>query len=283
MKKIIVILILGSFCFLTPEIVFAKTDLSISETDISFSKDTILNGDIVRIYSRVFNLGDNDVSGFVSFSTNNKEIGVPQPISLRPNTYDDVFVDWKPVAGKYSITAKIVGQNMTDDDLKNNITAKKDVVVDSDINHNSIADKNEPTALSQNNSNTNNSTANQTDNTNNNNDTNNSDTASLYKNIQKNIDNFAVSNPIKSGIESLDQAINNQASKIYDLAFNNKSSKNNKDSAFSVNPLLFGASLLDSISGFFGGNKNYAYLVMGALSLLVIFFLFFKKKKRKRL
>ena len=67
MKKYLPILF-SIFCFLlSPYIIFAKTDLSISEADITFSKDDFLAGDTVKIYARVFNSGDTDVFGNVIF------------------------------------------------------------------------------------------------------------------------------------------------------------------------------------------------------------------------
>jgi hypothetical protein len=111
---------------------------------LGFSKDVILFGDTVKIYARVFNTGDIDMSGFVSFLNNGKEIASPQPVSLKPNTYDDVFVDWKPGAGTYTIEATIVGINTKDDNVGNNTAIKKQVLVDLDTDHDGIGDSNDP-------------------------------------------------------------------------------------------------------------------------------------------
>src|SRR3989344_4068247 len=102
------------------DFVFAKTDLSISEVDITFSKEEILDGDLVRIYSRVFNIGDTDISGYVVFWDNNKEMAGPQPVSVRVNTYDDVFVDWKAKQGNHNIKVSIADFNLPDDNTENN-------------------------------------------------------------------------------------------------------------------------------------------------------------------
>lgn len=122
-----------SFCF-------AKTDISILETDITFSKTDLLDGDSVRIYGRVFNVGDTDVSGYVVFLKNNLEMANPQPISLKPNTYDDVFIDWQAKSGTYNIEVKIVGANPADENSENNATIKKDVFIDLDTDKDGIGD-----------------------------------------------------------------------------------------------------------------------------------------------
>lgn len=145
-KKFLVIFAL--FCFVIwPDFSFAKTDLSIADTDITLSKDNLLAGQTVRIYARIFNNGDIDVYGFVMFYANKKEISQPQPISVRSNNYDDVFVDWTPVAGTYDIEAKIINTNPQDENLANNIVYKKNIIVEADSNKNGIPDNKEQVSL----------------------------------------------------------------------------------------------------------------------------------------
>lgn len=118
--------------------VFAKTDLSITDTDITFSKNNPFEGDTVKVFCRVFNVGDTDVQGYVSFLNNGKEMTDPQPISVKANTYDDVFIDWKVKAGSFKIEAKIVGLSLTDDNPDNNKTVQRDVFVDLDTDGDGI-------------------------------------------------------------------------------------------------------------------------------------------------
>jgi len=135
---VIAFLVSAGFACLSIDTVFAKTDLSINNTDITFSKDEPLEGDDVRIFARVFNLGDTDVRGYVLFLNNGKEMANPQPISVKVNTYDDVFIDWKAKAGSFKIEAKIVDVNLTDDNPENNKTAQKDISVDLDTDNDGI-------------------------------------------------------------------------------------------------------------------------------------------------
>ena len=110
----------------------AKADLSITVSDITFSKENPLVGETVRIFARVFNVGDVDIYGFVIFSINDKEIAEPQPISVKINTYDDVFIDWLAESGTFDIQAKIATTNPQDENPNNNAASQEDYFVDLD-------------------------------------------------------------------------------------------------------------------------------------------------------
>ena len=249
-------------CLCSPLVVFAKTDLSIAETDLTFSKDLFVVNETVKIYARIFNVGDTDVSGFVVFSDNDKEISIPQQISVRPNTYDDVFIDWKAVAGNNIITAKIIGTNPSDENTQNNSTKKKDIFVG-----NLATSQNETTNTKDSGSNvSNNQTLLDTL-------TNNGDTLG---NIGDALDSFAENNPIKSGIDSLDKKINDQIARWYNLGLrNNIDPKKNLGSLF--DPSKWTASLMSVIGPYLKGNT--LYIGIGVIALLLVIFFFFKKKK----
>ncbi len=265
MKKFTVAL-LYIFCFLfSANSVFAKTDLSISETDITFSKDAPVVGETIKIYTRVFNAGDTDVIAFVNFLNNGKEMAPPLQISIRPNTYDDVFIDWKAVAGNNIIMAKIVGANPADENTQNNVSAKKDLIV-------SLTAVSKPTvelvaapmaigaALESNSSSTDKPIENPT---------------FLSADIQQGLNNFTNSNPIKSGIGALNNIIIEKATKWFNLTLpnNTKYADNKKDS--------FGLSKWSAnASGFFKDTKNYVYAGMAIVFLTVLFLLWKGKKKR---
>jgi len=138
MKKLLIFSAVLALFFCGANSVFAKTDLSITDTDITFSKDNPFEGDNLRIFCRVFNVGDTDVQGYVLFLNNGKEMADPQPISVKANTYDDVFIDWKAKFGNFKIEAKIVGLNLTDDNPDNNKTAQRNVFVDLDTDGDGI-------------------------------------------------------------------------------------------------------------------------------------------------
>ena len=117
---------------------WAKSDLSLNVSDISFSKNEPLVGEKVRIFARVFNLGDEDVYGFVVFSMDSLAIGEPQPVSVKVGTYDDVFLDWVCEQGKFNVQAKIVATHPADEDAANDLAAHENYFVDSDADTDGI-------------------------------------------------------------------------------------------------------------------------------------------------
>ena len=118
----------------------AETDLSLSPSDVSFSTDNPLEGTVVRVFARIFNVGSEDAYGLVSFWDNGEEIAQPQPISVRINTYDDVFIDWIAAQGSHEIEAKIVDIIPGDDNSVNDSAVKEDVFVDIDTDSDGIGD-----------------------------------------------------------------------------------------------------------------------------------------------
>jgi len=118
----------------------AKTDLSLEVSDITFSKEDALAGDKVRVFARVFNLGDEDVYGFVIFSINGREISEPQHISVKTGTYDDVFIDWVAGEGSYNVEADIAATRPPDENPDNDRAVQEDYFVDTDIDQDGIAD-----------------------------------------------------------------------------------------------------------------------------------------------
>lgn len=127
-----------------PWSIFAKTDLSLTATDIIFSKDEAVEGETVRVFARVFNLGDTDVYGFVVFSNNGKEMSDPQPISVKVNTYDDVFFDWRVMAGSHDIQAKIITTNSPDENTVNDKAVRDDYFVDLDTDGDGVGNNRDP-------------------------------------------------------------------------------------------------------------------------------------------
>ena len=282
------------FACLPVGMVFAKTDLSLSETDITFSKDTVIAGDMVRVYARVFNIGDADVMAYVDFFNNGKEVGAPQTISIRPNTYDDVFVDWKATAGDNNISAKIIGSNPADDNVKNNVTVKKEVLVDTDLNKNGVPDakdtkdaknaevlKATQVALAEQETKKTEITV----------PTNNVATQSggvfdkyavVYQQIQKGIESFTESLPVQAVSEFINNATGGKAGELFQAA----TGKINSSIAGSDPAILDGVKTADlnyskSSTGFWDVVKSYIvsrapqiYYLFGGLGLLILLLLF---------
>ena len=119
---------------------FAGTDLSLDASDITFSKEEPLDGDTIRLFARVFNVGEEDAYGFVVFSINGNEIADPQPISVKSGTYDDVFIDWVFESGNYSVGSEIVSTWPKDETQENNSVLIENYFVDLDSDNDGIGD-----------------------------------------------------------------------------------------------------------------------------------------------
>lgn len=116
-------LFLFSLFFLLPFFVKAGTaDLSLAQGSIEFSKETLIVGDTVRVYATVKNVGDIDMSGYITFYQGSLPIGDSQVISLRVDgSPEDVFVDFVIPAGSFNMRAEIRGTDPEDENEANNV------------------------------------------------------------------------------------------------------------------------------------------------------------------
>lgn len=97
-------------------------DLGIRNTDITFSKGTIVAGESVRIYARVTNYGTKDISGYVTFYQGERLIGDSQVVTVRSDSsYDDVWVDFTIPQGAFNIRAEIKGTSPQDQNPSNDV------------------------------------------------------------------------------------------------------------------------------------------------------------------
>lgn len=120
------------FILFTNNLVNAQADLSITNASISFSEESFLADNMIRIYVRVWNTSDIDAHGFVKIYLNDSQIGDTQPISLKTGTYDDIFLDWSTNAGVYSVKAELVDVLPEDINAENNIVLMEGLFVDLD-------------------------------------------------------------------------------------------------------------------------------------------------------
>lgn len=131
-KAAIIILFFILFPFTTKS---AVSDLSISADDIRFSKETLIAGDTVRLYARIQNIGDVDVSGYVTFFQSTTVLGNSQVISvLKSGLPEEVYIDFIVPSGKFNIRAEIQGTDPEDTNTANNtaITGMFEPVFDQD-------------------------------------------------------------------------------------------------------------------------------------------------------
>ena len=89
-------------------------DLAINHDDITFSEDILISGETVRIYAKVRNVGNLDITGYVSFFRGMELIGNSQAVSVLPGSNDDVFVDFVVPEDSFNVQAKIQGTDPAD-------------------------------------------------------------------------------------------------------------------------------------------------------------------------
>lgn len=129
-----------------PQRAHASTvDLSLDSNSISFSESTLYAGDSIRIYAKVRNVGDTDVSAYVTFYQGGMLIGTSQAVSTRTGgNPDDVYVDFTVPTGSFNIRAVIQGSSPQDDNPANDaaqtplytpiVDADRDGVIDDSDN-----------------------------------------------------------------------------------------------------------------------------------------------------
>lgn len=110
-------------------------DVGFSGSGIYFSQEMLYVGDVVRVYARVRNFGDVDVTGTVGFYMGDTQIENDRPISLPANGFDEeVFVDVTIPAGPFNVAARINDTNPQDSNANNNWaqTVQRQPIPDSD-------------------------------------------------------------------------------------------------------------------------------------------------------
>ncbi len=108
MKKFFLIFFL---CFFVASPTFAtfeaQSNVGFITAPIWYSKDPFSDGDAIKIYTVVFNGGDQTIRGSVEFYDKTTILG-RQDFVVVPKNLKDVSIDWNVTAGDHSITAKII-------------------------------------------------------------------------------------------------------------------------------------------------------------------------------
>ena len=109
-------------------------DLSLVNSDISFSTDNLIVGQQIRLYARVRNIGTKDMRGYVTFFQGDKVIGDSQQVAVRGSNYADAWVDFQVPNGTFNILAKVQGTQPADQNQSNDqaLTSTFDVDIDTD-------------------------------------------------------------------------------------------------------------------------------------------------------
>lgn len=306
MKKILFCLFLSAL--LLPTIVFAKADLSFSSDGLSFSESNPLENQQIRIYARVLNDGDVDMTGYVKFLANGKQISDEQPISVRTNTYDDVFVDYTFKAGTYKVEAYIQKVFPTDENTDNNLISKTDFFVDLDTDEDKVGDSvdtdddNDGLTDEQETSLGTNPKMSDTDGDEINdkidvfpldkNEYIDTDGDGIGDSQDQDIDNDGILNEDEKtkygtspfladtdsdGLTDQEEVETTKTSPI--LADTDHDGVSDIEDEYPLDASKWQAGLLGSITGYFKGQE-YLYFILGAFTLLVLWLLFRRKKRR---
>jgi len=133
--------ILFALALLVPSYVFAAgVDLRIEPKDIRFSKSVLVAGDSVRIYARVYNLGSEDVVGYLTFFQGAVAVHESQVISVvASGDPEEVFVDFIVPSSDFSIRAVVSGTVPTEIDSSNNSATTSSVTPIFDDDHDGVA------------------------------------------------------------------------------------------------------------------------------------------------
>lgn len=134
MKKF---LIIALFALILPISVMASSpDMSISSSDIRFSSDTFVAGETVRIYIKVKNMGDTDISGYITFYDSSDIIDSSQIVTLvADGANEEAWVDYViPYKDNFNIRALVKGTEPQDINNSNDeiLTALFSIITDAD-------------------------------------------------------------------------------------------------------------------------------------------------------
>ncbi|MFA6397320.1 MAG: hypothetical protein WDK96_00540 [Candidatus Paceibacterota bacterium] len=116
------------FGLYTPNI-FAQTEnttpvnIGFVPGNIWYSQDPFMEGDLIKIYTLVFNNGKNSISGTVEFYDKNVILG-DKKFTLKAGEILPIYVDWKVTAGDHTMSAKIIDSKMVVNNTTESIVLK---------------------------------------------------------------------------------------------------------------------------------------------------------------
>lgn len=146
MRRIIWLVFFTAF-LLMPGQVGAGTyqiDLGLKVEDVRFSQDmnSLLPGQKLRVYASVFNSGTKDASGYISFFLNDESnmIGSAEVSAVSGGYFDEVFTDFTVPVNDFRIEILLLSVVPKDENPANDIVLTQRYVVQSDNDHDGIAD-----------------------------------------------------------------------------------------------------------------------------------------------
>lgn len=121
MKKYFIIFILFYIIF-TP-LVYAEVPVTTGfiPGQIWYSKEPLVEGDTVKVYTAIWNGDDNSLSAKVTFYDKNVVLGT-RDIVVPSLQMQDVSVSWQVTSGDHSISAKIISSSISTSTQKEQVT-----------------------------------------------------------------------------------------------------------------------------------------------------------------
>jgi len=121
MKKYFIFFILIYLISTNTVLAAAVTATGLIPGQIWYSKDVIVEGDTIKIYTAVWNNTSSVLSAKVEFYDQNVVLGV-RDVVVQPSQLKEADVSWKVTSGDHTITAKIISPNVT-------VSGKKESIV----------------------------------------------------------------------------------------------------------------------------------------------------------
>jgi len=87
---------------------------------IWYSKESLVEGETVKIYTAIWNGATNSLSAHVEFYDNKTLLGA-RDVTILPSKIQDVSVSWKVTSGDHTISAKIISSTITNNGKKEQI------------------------------------------------------------------------------------------------------------------------------------------------------------------
>jgi len=140
MKKLIILFGLIFILPLNGQAADLNFDLGITAGDIKFSEDLVA-GQNIKMYATIHNLGNEDVTGHVTFYQSDVLIGDSQTVSVKANGLaDEVFVNFTVPSGSFNIRAEIRNQLPIDENPNNDVAVTTLFVPEPDNDGDGIPD-----------------------------------------------------------------------------------------------------------------------------------------------
>lgn len=96
------------FCVFAPASALAVGVGFIPKSGLWLSREAVLRGETVRVYTVIVNNEYSEISGAVGFYANDQLIGASEVFGLKRERAEQVAADWRPGEGSYTLSARFI-------------------------------------------------------------------------------------------------------------------------------------------------------------------------------